>query len=153
MQRKQRGLDEKRHETELDAMLLFKSILIVIAQLNHWQHIHFIKGSKNCGILLRLQQAFGDTLTDTSHWHALFHTPTRCRLRNRGSWHSRFCLHRNQHIFLDDSPATSATANRSSVNFIFCRDLLRRRHHGSLLLGRHIWLRGAAHIRFGIGIQ
>ena len=72
-----RRLDEERHEAELDAVLLLELVLVLVAQVHHRLHVHFVERRQDRVGRLRLQQALGDAGAQTAHRHALFRTVAR----------------------------------------------------------------------------
>ena len=66
--------DKKGHETQLDAMGLFKYVLVLITHRNHGAQIDFIEGGQNGIVCLGLEQALRNPRTQTTHRYALFWT-------------------------------------------------------------------------------
>ena len=66
------GFDEKRHEAQLHAVLLFKDIFVGVAQLHHARHVDLVIGGQHGGGVLRVFQALGDGGTQAGHLDALF---------------------------------------------------------------------------------
>jgi hypothetical protein len=59
LQRVHHRLDEEGHEAELDAVLLFEAVLVILAQRHHRRHVHFVEGGEDRRRGLRLHQALG----------------------------------------------------------------------------------------------
>ena len=57
-------------------MLFFKLVFVLITQIHHRLHVHFIEGGEDGIRRLRLKQALGDTRTQAAHRHALRRTLT-----------------------------------------------------------------------------
>ena len=62
---------KKRHEAELDAVLLLELVLVLLAHLHHRRHVDFVEGGQDGVGRLRLQQALGDARAQARHRHAL----------------------------------------------------------------------------------
>lgn len=65
-----RSLDEGRHESKLDVVLLQDGILVVRAELHEVGHVDLVEGGERGSVLLRLLQALGDGLTHAVHLDA-----------------------------------------------------------------------------------
>jgi hypothetical protein len=78
------GLHEEAHEAELHAMLFLEALLVLVAKLDHRLHVDFVERRQDGGGGLRLKEAFGDTLAQPRHRHALS-TIAKChRQRHTG---------------------------------------------------------------------
>ena len=66
LQRLAAGLDEKAHEAELHAVLLFEQILVAVAQLHHRAHIDLVESRQHGGGVLRLLKPPGDGLAQAT---------------------------------------------------------------------------------------
>ena len=81
-QRLDRGLHEKRHKAEFDAVLFDKAILIAFAQIHDRGHVDLIEGRKHGRRILRLFQTLGDAFAQPGHFHPFFAAsckPSACR--------------------------------------------------------------------------
>src|SRR5205823_7045459 len=69
-------LDEKAHEAELDAMLFFEALLVLVPKLDDRLHVDFVERRQNRGGRLRLHETFGNALSQARHGHTLLGTRT-----------------------------------------------------------------------------
>ncbi len=58
------GFHKKRHQPQLDAMTLLKTLLMLFAQGHNPAHIGFVEGGQHGGLLPGRQQPLGDALAD-----------------------------------------------------------------------------------------
>ena len=75
LQRVHRRLHEERHEAQPHAVLLLEALLVLLAQLHHRLHVHFVERGEDGGGRLRLHQALGDARAQARHRHALLRPP------------------------------------------------------------------------------
>ena len=66
--------NKEGHETQFDAMGLFKYILVLITHRNHGTHIDLIEGRQDRIVCLGLEQALRNPRAQTTHRYALFWT-------------------------------------------------------------------------------
>ena len=142
-----RGLDEKPHEPELDAVLFFEALLVAAAQLYHRTHIHFVEGRENGGRRLRLHQPLGNALPKARHRNALLGTRSLRRLNGcrPGAWLNRRRRSGNgcrlggigpgfrggrDHVALGDPSAASRAGDAAGTDILLGHHLACRRQRG-----------------------
>ncbi len=152
--------DEKGHETQLDAVLLDKGLLVAAAQCHDLGQIDLVEGRQHCGRLLRLDEALRDARTQTRHGHPLFLSLRsrnddllrHFRLFAGGNLASTFFFQERHHVGFGNAAILAcagnhgglqvvlleqATHRRTGLDRSFFLRRLRRRFTGSLL---HIFL-------------
>ena len=75
-QRGDGGFDEEGHEAEFGAVFGDEGVLVFFAQFHDGGHVHFVEGGEHGGVVLGVEQAFGDAFAQAGHRYAFFVTAT-----------------------------------------------------------------------------
>src|SRR5690606_32271511 len=122
---------------ELDAVLLLKELLVLVAQVHHRLHVHLVEGGEHGGSVLRILEAAGDGLAQARHLHALFanriigraRSARGCGLCSRGrsgSGGSRGLGQGGKHVFLEHLTGLARTGDGAGIKTLFIDQLLGR---------------------------
>ncbi len=122
---------EKRHEPELDVVLLKKRVLVLVAQFHDRGHVDLVEGRQQRGGLLGLDESFGDALSHRGHGDDLLPSPRHgigSRLRRSGRLIRRPLFHVGLHIFFQDTSAGPGRRDLRGIESVLLDESLRRRH-------------------------
>src|SRR5690606_30994536 len=119
------SLDEEGHEAQFHAVLFLELILVLLAQIQHRLHVHFVERGQHGVFGLRLQQTLGDTSAQAAHGHALFWTTVQGQGWRGNRSGSRFGSSGVgfQSVTLGDATTTARAFHGAGFHTLFSQDL------------------------------